>query len=88
LITSAATAVAGIIGWVGLIIPHLIRMMVGVDNRRVVPLSAALGASYLLLADDLARSLASFEVPVGIFTSIIGIPFFIFLLRKSRKIWL
>jgi iron complex transport system permease protein len=88
LITSAATAVAGIIGWVGLIIPHLIRMMVGVDNRRVIPLSAALGASYLLLADDLARSLASFEVPVGIFTSIIGIPFFIFLLRKSRKIWL
>jgi iron complex transport system permease protein len=88
LITSAATAVAGIIGWIGLIVPHLVRMMVGVDNRRVVPLSAALGAGFLLLADDLARSLASFEVPVGIFTSLIGIPFFIVLLRKSKRIWL
>ena len=88
LITAAATAVAGIIGWIGLIVPHLVRMMAGADNRRVVPLSAALGASFLLLADDIARSLASFEVPVGIFTSIIGIPLFILLLRKSTKIWL
>jgi len=88
LITSAATAVAGIIGWIGLIVPHLVRMMVGVDNRRVVPLSAALGAGFLILADDLARSLASFEIPVGIFTSLIGIPFFIFLLKKSKKVWL
>jgi iron complex transport system permease protein len=63
-------------------------MITGADNRRVVPLSAALGASFLLLADDIARSLASFEVPVGIFTSIIGIPLFILLLRKSTKVWL
>ena len=88
LMTAAATSVAGIIGWVGLLVPHLVRMMVGVDNRRVVPLSAALGAGYLVLADDLARSLASFELPVGIFTSLIGIPFFIVLLRKSKKVWL
>ena len=88
LMTAAATSVAGNIGWVGLLIPHLVRMMVGVDNRRVVPLSAALGAGYLILADDLARSLASFELPVGIFTSLIGIPFFIVLLRKSKKVWL
>jgi iron complex transport system permease protein len=89
LVTAAVTSVAGIIGWVGLIVPHLVRMMVGVDNRRVVPLSAAMGAGYLILADDLARSLASsFEIPVGIFTSLIGIPFFILLLRKSKRIWL
>jgi iron complex transport system permease protein len=88
LATSAATAVAGIIGWVGLIVPHLVRMMVGVDNRKVIPLSAALGASFLLVADDITRSLASFEIPVGIFTSIIGIPLFIILLRKSQKVWL
>jgi iron complex transport system permease protein len=88
LMTAAATSVAGIIGWVGLLVPHLVRMMVGVDNRRVVPLSAALGAGYLLLADDLARSIAAFELPVGIFTSLIGIPFFIVLLRKSRRLWL
>jgi iron complex transport system permease protein len=87
LITAAATSVAGIIGWIGLIIPHLVRMTVGVDNRKVLPLSAALGASLLVLADDAARSLAAFEVPVGIFTSIIGIPLFILLLKKSSKIW-
>ena len=88
LITAAATAVAGIIGWIGLIIPHLVRMMVGVDNRKVVPMSAALGASFLMVADNITRSFASFEVPVGIFTSLIGIPFFIVLLRKSKKAWL
>jgi iron complex transport system permease protein len=87
LITAAATSVAGIIGWIGLIVPHLVRMIAGVENRRVVPLSAALGASFLLIADDVTRSLASFEVPVGIFTSIIGIPLFILLLRRSSKVW-
>jgi iron complex transport system permease protein len=88
LITAAATSVAGIIGWIGLIVPHLVRMMTGPDNRRVVPLSAALGAAFLMMADDLARTLAvSFEVPVGIFTSLIGIPVFVFLLRRSRKVW-
>jgi iron complex transport system permease protein len=88
LITAAAVSVAGIIGWVGLIVPHLVRMMVGPDNRKVVPLSAALGGAFLMLADDLARTLAvSFEIPVGIFTSLIGIPFFIVLLKRSRRIW-
>jgi iron complex transport system permease protein len=88
LITAAAVSAAGIIGWIGLIVPHLVRMMVGPDNRRVVPLSAALGGAFLMLADDLARTLAvSFEIPVGIFTSLIGIPFFIVLLRRSKRIW-
>jgi len=87
LITAAAVSVAGVIGWLGLIIPHLVRMIVGVDNRRVVPLSAALGASLLVLADDAARSLAAFEIPVGIFTSLIGLPLFILLLSRSSKIW-
>jgi iron complex transport system permease protein len=86
-ITASATAVTGIIGWVGLIVPHLVRMAVGADHRKVLPLSAALGASFLMLADDLARSPASFEIPVGIFTSLIGIPFFVVLLRKARKVW-
>jgi len=87
LITAAATSVAGIIGWIGLIVPHLVRMIGGVDNRRVLPLSAALGATVLLIADDIARSLAAFEVPVGIFTSLIGIPLFIILLRRAGKVW-
>lgn len=88
LATASATAVTGIIGWVGLVVPHLVRMMVGVDNRRVIPLSISAGASFLLAADALARSLAAFEIPLGIFTSLIGIPFFLFLLRKSRRVWL
>lgn len=88
LMTSAAVAVCGIIGWIGLIVPHLARMMVGADNRRVLPLSGLLGASLLLAADDLARSLTSFEIPVGIFTSLIGIPLFIYLLKKSSRVWL
>ena len=88
MITAAATAVAGVIGWIGLIVPHLVRMMVGADNRKVVPLSAALGASVLIIADDITRVAATFEIPIGILTSIIGIPFFIILLRRSRKVWL
>jgi len=88
LITSAATAVVGIIGWLGFIVPHLVRLMFGADNRRVVPLSAALGASVVIIADDLIRGLSSFEIPIGIFTSLIGIPVFIVLLKKARKVWL
>lgn len=88
LTTAAATAVSGVIGWIGLIIPHMVRMMAGADNRRVIPLSAALGASFLLAADDITRGIAAFEIPIGIFTSIIGIPLFIYLLKKSQKVWL
>lgn len=88
LITSAATSIVGIIGWLGFIVPHLVRLMFGADNRRVVPLSAAVGASVVLLADDLIRGLSSFEIPIGIFTSVVGIPVFILLLRKARKVWL
>jgi iron complex transport system permease protein len=87
LITAAATAVTGVISWVGLIVPHLVRMAVGADNRKVVPLSAAFGASLLIVADDIARSAAPFEIPIGILTSVVGIPFFIVLLKKSGKIW-
>ncbi len=88
LTTAAATSVAGIIGWVGLIVPHLVRMIVGVDNRLVIPLSAAFGASFLLAADDITRVVAPFEIPLGVFTSIIGIPLFIFLFRRLRGTWL
>lgn len=88
LTTAAATAVTGVISWIGLIVPHLVRMAVGADNRKVVPLSAAFGASLLIVADDIARGAASFEIPIGILTSLVGIPFFIALLKRSGKIWL
>jgi len=88
LATAAATAVTGVISWLGLIVPHLVRMAVGADNRKVVPLSAAYGASLLLVADTIVRSAASFEIPIGILTSVVGIPFFIVLLKRSGRIWL
>jgi len=88
LTTASATAVTGVISWIGLIVPHLVRMAVGADNRKVVPLSAAAGASLLLVADDIVRTAASFEIPIGILTSVVGIPLFIVLLKRSGKVWL
>lgn len=88
LATAAATSVAGIIGWVGLIVPHLVRMAIGPDNRWVIPLSASVGGGFLILADDLTRTIAAFEIPIGIFTSLVGIPLFIVLLKKTQRVWL
>ncbi len=83
LMVSSFVSVAGIIGWVGLVIPHLVRMLMRTpDNRIVFPLSASLGGVFLLLADDIARSITSYELPVGVITTIIGAPFFLYLLRK------
>ena len=87
LITAAAVSVAGIIGWVGLIIPHIARMIVGSNNQYVLPASISIGASYLLLIDNLARSLTSAEIPLSILTAIIGAPFFAYLLRKTGGGW-
>lgn len=82
-IASASVAVAGIIGMVSLAVPHMVRMMTGPDNRKTQPVSIAFGGSFLLVVDNLSRTVASFEVPVGIFTTLIGGPFFIYLLKKS-----
>ena len=84
-ITSAVVAVGGIIPWVGLIIPHLARMIVGPDHKHLLPASILLGGAYLLLVDDVARSLTSMEIPLGILTSIIGAPFFIYLMYRWKK---
>lgn len=87
-IISALTVVmGGIIGWVGLLIPHIARMIVGPDNRILLPASALIGAIYLLIADDVARLLFSVEIPLGILTSLVGIPFFAIMLRKAKKGW-
>lgn len=87
LITAAAVCVAGIIGWIGLIIPHVARMLVGPDHRRLLPTSLAIGACYLLLIDDIARTITPAEIPLGILTAIIGAPFFAYLLRKTKGGW-
>lgn len=87
LITSAAVAIAGIIGWVGLIIPHIARMIVGSNNQYVLPASISIGAIYLLLIDNLARSLTAAEIPLSILTAIVGAPFFAYLLRRTGGGW-
>ncbi|MSQ41496.1 MAG: iron ABC transporter permease [Dehalococcoidia bacterium] len=85
LVAATAVAIAGVIGFVGLIVPHAVRMLFGGDYRRLLPLTALLGASFLVLADVLSRSLlAPQEVPVGIVTALTGAPFFLYLLRARR----
>lgn len=85
LITAAAVSVSGMIGWVGLVIPHFTRMLVGNDYRRVVPVSILLGGMYLVLVDDFARMLTTSEVPLGILTAFVGAPFFLYLIVKEGK---
>jgi len=87
LAASASVAVAGVIGLVGLVVPHMTRMLIGPDNTRSLPASLALGGSFLLLVDDCSRAASSFEIPIGIFTTLIGGPFFIFLLRRAKVGW-
>jgi iron complex transport system permease protein len=87
LITAAAVAVCGMVGWVGLVIPHVGRMLVGPDHRALLPASLSIGATYLLCIDDVARTASAGEIPIGILTALIGAPFFAFLLRKTRGAW-
>ena len=87
LMAAASVSVAGVIGWVGLVIPHLARILVGPDFRRLVPVSLVLGGSYLVLADTVARTLTSAEIPLGIVTSLIGAPIFALLIRKGGRGW-
>lgn len=84
LVTAAAISVVGIIGWIGLMVPHIVRLLIGSDNRRVLPASAAFGAALMLMADDAVRMAKGVELPVGVLTTIIGAPFFAYLIRKSR----
>ena len=86
LVTAAAVSISGIIGFIGLIIPHIMRLLVGPDHRMLIPSSALAGAIVLILCDTLARTVMSpTEVPVGIITAILGCPFFIYLLLRSRR---
>lgn len=85
LIVGAVVSVSGTIGFLGLVAPHIIRLLAGSDNRKVIPYSALLGAILLIAADTLGRTLIQpVEIPVGVMTSIMGGPFFIFLLRKQK----
>lgn len=87
IVTATATSLCGMISYVGLVIPHLVRMITGCDYRKTVPASILLGASFLLLVDTISRSIATVELPIGILTSLIGAPFFLYLiLREAKKL--
>jgi iron complex transport system permease protein len=87
LMTAAAVAISGIIGWVGLLIPHAARLLVGPDFQRLLPLAMLLGAAFLLAVDTLSRTLSSVEVPPGVLTALIGTPFFLWLFALARRSW-
>lgn len=86
LLTAAAVSISGLIGFVGLVTPHAMRLMLGPDHRMLLPASALAGAAFVVIADLLARTiLAPVEIPVGVITALIGAPFFLYLLRHSRR---
>ncbi len=84
LATAGAVCVSGVIGWIGLVVPHIGRMLVGNDNRLLIPTSLSIGTGYLIVVDNIARTLTGSEIPLGILTSIIGAPFFVYLLKKTK----
>ena len=86
LVTAASVCVTGMIGWVGLVIPHLCRMLVGADYRRLIPASMLMGASFLLIVDDVARLATTAEIPIGILTAFVGAPFFLYLITRKKKL--
>jgi len=86
LITAFLVSVSGIIGFVGLIVPHIVRLVIGPDHRILIPASGLVGGIFLIVADTLSRTIiAPTEVPVGIITALAGGPFFIYLLRKTKR---
>ncbi len=84
LCTAAAVCISGTIGWVGLVIPHIGRMLIGNNNQKLVPVSISLGACFMVLMDLLSRTLTGAEIPIGILCALIGTPFFVYLLKKTR----
>ena len=87
LLVSASVAISGIIGWVGLVIPHVARAIAGPNYKNLIPISMFTGAIYLLIVDDICRLALSLELPIGIATAILGVPFFIFIFKHNMKGW-
>ncbi len=87
LLTSLVVSISGIIGWVGIVIPHLARLIVGPDFRKLMPASISLGICYLIVIDDLCRTLTSMEIPIGVITGIIGIPLFVYFIYTKKVNW-
>jgi len=87
LATAAAVSVSGVIGWVGLVVPHLARLVTGPDNTRLMPAACLVGAGFMLVVDTLARAAGSTELPLGVLTALVGTPLFLWLLATTRRGW-
>jgi iron complex transport system permease protein len=87
LITSACVTVTGVIGWVGLVIPHICRMIIGVDHMNLLPASCAVGATFMIMVDLIARTVTAAEIPIGILTALVGAPFFAILFKQAKGDW-
>ena len=85
LITASSVSMCGQVGWIGLLVPHLSRMLVGSNNRYVIPISMSIGAAFMIAIDTMSRSISVIELPLSILTAIVGAPIFISLLRRNRK---
>ncbi|MGK0607183.1 FecCD family ABC transporter permease [Enterococcus gilvus] len=85
ILVSASVTIAGVIGWVGLVIPHLVRSLVGYNHGKLIPVSALMGAIFLIIIDDIARSISAAEIPIGILTSLIGAPIFAILFIRGGR---
>ena len=88
LISAMSVYICGTIGWIGLIIPHISRMLVGPSYKKLLPTSALLGAMFLLLIDDIVRTISESSLPLSIVISLVGAPFFAMLLRKTKGEWI
>jgi iron complex transport system permease protein len=87
LMTASVVAISGVIGWIGLMMPHIARMLAGPNFARLLPVAMLLGAAFILLVDTLARTMARIETPIGILTAVLGAPFFLWLLARGRRTW-
>jgi iron complex transport system permease protein len=88
LITASTVSICGMVGWIGLVVPHMARLLIGPNFKQLLPVSMLMGGTFLLIVDDVARCAFTSEVPLGIITSIIGAPLFLYLLTKGKKGWL
>lgn len=87
LITASCVTITGVIGWIGLVIPHICCMLVGVDHQRLLPISIITGSIFMIIVDLIARTAIAAEIPVGIITALVGAPFFAFLFYRTRGSW-
>lgn len=86
-VTALTVSISGIVGWVGIVVPHLARMLVGPDFRRLLPASISLGMCYLIAIDDLCRTVTALEIPIGVITGIIGVPMFLYFIYRRKVAW-